>query len=72
MIRGPSPRRSLELIHSFGLYEIVFSPPQNIHEGTLKSTEMAVQAVRLAEWYRLSAAFMSHVNVTYTGHCILI
>ncbi|GAB5585264.1 CCA tRNA nucleotidyltransferase [Umbelopsis nana] len=50
MIRGPSPRRSLELIHSFGLYEIVFSPPQNIHEGTLKSTEMAIQAVRLVEW----------------------
>lgn len=50
MIRGPSPRRSLELIYSFGLYEVVFAPPQNIHEGTLQITERSVQAAKLVEW----------------------
>lgn len=50
MIRGPSPRRSLELIQSFGLYEIVFAPPADIHEGTLQNTESGVHAVQLVEW----------------------
>ncbi|KAM3581107.1 CCA tRNA nucleotidyltransferase, mitochondrial [Umbelopsis sp. WA50703] len=50
MIRGPSPKRSLELIQSFGLYEIVFAPPADIHEGTLQNTESGVHAVQLVEW----------------------
>ncbi|CAO3674677.1 unnamed protein product [Umbelopsis vinacea] len=58
MIRGPSPRRSLELIYSFGLYEVVFAPPQNIHEGTLQITERSVQAAKLVEW-------LSQTNYTH-------
>ncbi|KAJ2962526.1 hypothetical protein NQZ79_g2358 [Umbelopsis isabellina] len=60
MIRGPSPKRSLELIQSFGLYEIVFAPPADIHEGTLQNTESGVHAVQLVEW--LSNQKMSNLS----------
>lgn len=51
MLRGPAPRRSLDLIYSFGLYEIVFAPPQNDVKGELHDTQRSTQAAKLVEWY---------------------
>jgi tRNA nucleotidyltransferase/poly(A) polymerase len=50
MLRGPAPRRSLELIYSFGLYEVTFAPPQNNVQGELQDTQRSVQAAKLVEW----------------------
>ncbi|KAI9289928.1 hypothetical protein BC943DRAFT_341085 [Umbelopsis sp. AD052] len=57
MLRGPAPRRSLDLIYSFGLYDIVFAPPQKDVQGELHDTQRSTQAAKLVEW-------LSQANVT--------
>ncbi|KAH8553635.1 hypothetical protein BGW37DRAFT_422454 [Umbelopsis sp. PMI_123] len=65
MLRGPAPRRSLELIYSFGLYEVTFAPPQNNVQGELQDTQRSVQAAKLVEW--LSQANITNLSPTKDG-----